>query len=88
MLPPFRHFEKDNFAVVVKKVAGLQSGCVMMSLFLAWLVWVLIYIQFVAQGSLRFSVFFQWIWTYLSAKCGCLEPHLTASLRHQLNMNM
>ena len=23
-----------------------------------------------AEGSLRFSVFFQWVWTYLSAKRG------------------
>jgi NADH dehydrogenase len=42
----------------------------MMSGFLAWLVWVLIHIQFLAESSLRFSVFFQWIWTYLSAKRG------------------
>jgi hypothetical protein len=58
----------------------------MMSGFLAWLVWVLIHIQFLAEGSLWFSVFFQWAWTYLSAKHGCLEPFLTANLRHQLNI--
>jgi NADH:ubiquinone reductase (H+-translocating) len=59
-----------NLAVVVKNFAVLRSGCVMMNGFLAWLIWVLIYIQFLAEGSLWFSVFFQWVWTYLSAKPG------------------
>ena len=69
-LPPFRYFDKGNLAVVGKNFAVLQSGRVMMSGFLAWLVWALIHIQFLAESSLRFSVFFQWIWTYLSANRG------------------
>ena len=69
-LPPFRYFDKGNLAVVGKNFAVLQSGRVMMSGFLAWLVWGLIHIQFLAESSLRFSVFFQWVWTYLSAKGG------------------
>jgi NADH dehydrogenase FAD-containing subunit len=69
-LPPFRYFDKGNLAVVGKNFAVLQSGRVMMSGFLAWLVWALIHIQFLAENSLRFSVFFQWVWTYLSAKRG------------------
>ena len=69
-LPPFRYFDKGNLAVVGKNFAVLQSGRVMMSGFLAWLVWALIHIQFLAESSLRFSVFFQWVWTYLSAKRG------------------
>src|ERR1700722_16944855 len=69
-LPPFRYFDKGNLAVVGKNFAVLQSGRVMMSGFLAWLVWALIHIQFLAERSLRFSVLFQWVWTYLSAKRG------------------
>jgi NADH:ubiquinone reductase (H+-translocating) len=69
-LPPFRYFDKGNLAVVGKNFAVLQSGRVMMSGFLAWLVWALIHIQFLAESSLRYSVFFQWVWTYLSAKRG------------------
>lgn len=67
-LLPFRYFDKGNLAVVGKNFAVLQSGRVMMSGFLAWLVWALIHIQCLAESSLRFSVFFQWVWTYLSAK--------------------
>lgn len=69
-LPPFRYFDKGNLAVVGKNFAVLQSGRVMISGFFAWLVWALIHIQFLADSSLRFSVFFQWVWTYLSGKRG------------------
>ena len=69
-LPPFRYFDKGNLAVVGKNFAVLQSGRVLMSGFFAWLVWALIHIQFLAENSLRFSVFFQWVWTYLSGRRG------------------
>ena len=66
MLP----FREGQLAVVGKNFAVLQSGRVMMSGFLAWLVWALIHIQFLAENSLRFSVFLQWVWTYFSAERG------------------
>jgi NADH dehydrogenase len=69
-LPPFHYFDKGNLAVVGKNFAVLQSGRVTMSGLFAWLVWALIHIQFLAESSLRFSVFLQWVWTYLSAKRG------------------
>jgi len=67
-LPPFRYFDKGNLAVVGKNFAVLQSGGVQLSGFMTWLVWALIHIQFLAEPSLRFSVIFQWAWTYLSSK--------------------
>jgi NADH dehydrogenase FAD-containing subunit len=69
-LPPFRYFDKGNLAVVGKNFAVLQSAGVQLSGFLAWLVWGLIHIQFLAESSLRFSVFLQWVWTYVSGKRG------------------
>ena len=69
-LLPFRYFDKGNLAVVGETFAVLQSGRVMMSGFVIWLVWAFIHIQFLAESSLRFSVFFQWVWTYFSAKRG------------------
>lgn len=76
-LPPFRYFDKGNLAVVGKNFAVLQSGRVRMSGFVAWLVWGLIHIQFLADNGLRLSVFLQWIWTYVSGKRGdrlIIEP--------------
>jgi NADH dehydrogenase len=69
-LPAFRYFDKGNLAVVGKNFAVLQSGHVTMSGFFAWLVWALIHIQFLAESSLRFSVFLQWVWTYISTQRG------------------
>lgn len=69
-LPPFRYFDKGNLAVVGENFAVLESGPVRMSGFLAWLVWALVHIQFLAESSLRFSVFFQWVRTYLSGQRG------------------
>src|ERR1700742_792231 len=54
--PPFRYFDKGNLAVVGKNFAVLQSAGLQFSGFVAWLVWSLIHIQFLAEGSLRFSV--------------------------------
>jgi NADH dehydrogenase FAD-containing subunit len=69
-LPPFRYFDKGNLAVVGKNFAVLQSAGVQLSGYVAWLVWGLIHIQFLAENSLRFSVFMQWAWTYMSGKRG------------------
>jgi len=68
--PPFRYFDKGNLAVVGKNFAVLQSARVQLSGFVAWLVWALIHIQFLSEASLRFSVFLQWVWTYLSGRRG------------------
>ena len=79
-LPPFRYFDKGNLAVAGKNFAVLQTGGVKMSGFVAWLVWALIHIQFLAESSLRFSVFLQWVWTYISGKRGArliIEPRKT-----------
>jgi NADH dehydrogenase len=67
---PFRYFDKGNLAVVGKGFAILQSGKVRLSGSLAWLVWAVVHLQFLAQSSLRVSVFMQWVWTYLTGQRG------------------
>ncbi len=68
--PPFRYFDKGNMAVVGKGFAVLQSGKFQMSGFIAWLAWAGVHLQFLAQSSLRVSVFVQWVWTYLTGQRG------------------
>jgi NADH:ubiquinone reductase (H+-translocating) len=68
--PPFRYFDKGNMAVVGKGFAVLQSGKIQMSGFIAWLAWAGVHLQFLAQSSLRVSVFVQWVWTYLTGQRG------------------
>jgi NADH:ubiquinone reductase (H+-translocating) len=68
--PPFRYFDKGTMAVVGKGFAVLQSGRLHLSGFLAWLAWAAIHLEFLAQSSLRVSVFVQWVWTYITGQRG------------------
>src|SRR5215469_11020531 len=63
---PFRYFDKGSMAVVGKGYAILESGKVAISGFLAWMAWAAIHLEFLAQSSLRVSVFVQWVWTYMT----------------------
>jgi NADH:ubiquinone reductase (H+-translocating) len=67
---PFRYFDKGNMAVVGKGFAVLQSGRLSLSGFLAWMAWAAVHLEFLAQSSLRVSVFVQWVWTYLTGQRG------------------
>jgi len=67
---PFSYFDKGNMAVVGKGFAVLQSGKFRLSGFMAWLAWAVVHILYLAQASLRVSVFFQWMWTYMTGQRG------------------
>jgi NADH:ubiquinone reductase (H+-translocating) len=67
---PFRYFDKGNMAVIGKGYAILQTGKIQLSGFLAWLAWSTIHMLYLAQRNLRFSVFLQWVWTYLTGSRG------------------
>lgn len=78
---PFRYFDKGSMAVVGKGFAILQTGQVTISGFLAWLAWAAIHLEFLAQSSLRVSVFVQWVWTYLTDQRGSriiVDHHATS----------
>jgi len=67
---PFRYFDKGNMAVVGKGFAILQSGKLRMHGLVAWFAWAAIHIAYLAQPNLRFSVFLQWLWTFLTGERG------------------
>jgi NADH dehydrogenase FAD-containing subunit len=67
---PFRYFDKGNMAVVGKGFAILQSGKLRMHGLVAWFAWAAIHIAYLAQPNLRFSVFLQWLWTFLTGQRG------------------
>ena len=69
-LKPFRYFDKGNMAVVGKGYAVLQSGKLSVHGLVAWLAWAFIHITFLAQLSLRISVFLQWAWLFLTGQRG------------------
>jgi len=67
---PFRYFDKGNMAVVGKGWAVLESGKVHIHGLLAWLAWAFIHTLYLAQLSLRISVFLQWAWLFLTGQRG------------------
>jgi NADH:ubiquinone reductase (H+-translocating) len=67
---PFRYRDKGSLAVVGKDFAVLESGKVHLSGFPTWLVWAAVHLQFLAQSSLRVSVFVQWVWTFITGQSG------------------
>jgi NADH dehydrogenase FAD-containing subunit len=80
-LKPFRYFDKGNMAVVGKGYAVLQSGKVRLHGLIAWLGWAFIHITFLAQLSLRISVFLQWAWLFFTGQRGSrliVEPYPAA----------
>jgi NADH dehydrogenase len=67
---PFQYFDKGNMAVVGKNFAVLESGRVRIHGLIAWFAWAAVHLQFLAQSSLRVSVFMQWVWTYFTGQRG------------------
>jgi NADH dehydrogenase len=67
---PFRYVDKGNMAIVGPGFAVLESGKIHLSGFLAWLAWAGVHLEFLAQSSLRVSVFLQWVWTYITGQRG------------------
>jgi len=67
---PFRYFDKGTMAVVGQGYGVLQSRKLRLKGSLAWLAWATVHILFLAQPSLRLSVFVQWAWTYLTRQRG------------------
>jgi NADH dehydrogenase FAD-containing subunit len=63
---PFSYFDKGSMAIVGKGFAVLETGRLRLSGFLAWMAWAAVHLEFLAQSSLRVSVFVQWMWTYLT----------------------
>src|SRR3954469_4321075 len=62
---PFRYFDKGTMAVVGQGYAVMQSGPIHLKGTLAWMAWLMIHVQFLAQPEQRLSVFLQWVWTFL-----------------------
>ena len=67
---PFRYFDKGTMAVVGQGYAVMQSGPIHLKGALAWMAWLMIHVQFLAQPGQRLSVFLQWVWTFFTGQRG------------------
>ena len=66
--PPLHYFDNGTMVVVGKGFAVLQSG--RLRGFLAWPASAAVHLAFLAQSSLRVSVFVQCVWTYVTRQRG------------------
>jgi NADH dehydrogenase len=57
-------------AVIGAGFAILQAGKLRLSGMVAWLAWAGVHLQFLSTGSLRLTVFLQWIWSFLTGQTG------------------
>lgn len=62
----FRYFDKGLMATIGRNRAIVQSGRFKMTGFAAWLTWLFIHIAFLVGFRNRVSVFFQWVWAYVT----------------------
>jgi NADH:quinone reductase (non-electrogenic) len=67
---PFRYFDKGSMAVVGKNFAIVQGGAFKLSGLAAFFAWAAVHLEFLAQSSLRATVFVQWVWTYITRQPG------------------
>ncbi len=67
---PFHYFDKGSLAVVGRNFAVMENGHFRMSGWVAWMVWAVIHVMFLAAFGNRIAVMSQWVWTYISGKRG------------------
>jgi len=65
---PFRYFDKGNMAVVGRNFAILESGCLRMSGFVTWLVWVFLHLMSLPQLQNRMRVQTEWLLAYCTGQ--------------------
>ena len=68
--PPFHYVDKGSMAVVGRNYAVFERGPIHFDGYIAWLMWSLIHVLFLALPNLRVSVFLQWVWSYISGQRG------------------
>jgi NADH dehydrogenase FAD-containing subunit len=68
----FHYFDKGTMAVVGGMYAVLDTlrGKVLLKGLVAWLVWAVVHVTFLAQPGLRVSVVLQWMWTFVTRQRG------------------
>jgi NADH dehydrogenase len=67
---PFRYFDKGNLAVIGNGFAVLETKNIRLSGFIAWIIWAVVHISYLATASLRVGVFLQWVFLFFTRQGG------------------
>ena len=68
--PPFNYVDKGQMATIGRSRAVAMYKGIHIKGFLAWVAWLFVHIYYLIGFRNRFSVIFQWAWTYLTYKRG------------------
>ncbi|MGH9767783.1 MAG: NAD(P)/FAD-dependent oxidoreductase [Blastocatellia bacterium] len=66
----FRYFDKGSMATIGRKAAIAELGKLHLSGFIAWMAWLMVHIFFLIDFRNRFSVIFNWAWSYFTYRRG------------------
>lgn len=67
---PFRYFDKGSMATIGRSAAVAKIKDFELSGFFAWLAWLLVHLIFLVGFRNKVSVFFSWIYSYVTYKRG------------------
>jgi NADH dehydrogenase len=84
-LPVFRYQDRGNLAVVGRNYAVFERGKWRVAGWAAWVLWSTIHIFYLALPNLRWSVFVQWMWSYVTRQRGSrliVVPHGDDTMPH------
>ncbi|MBS0625773.1 MAG: NAD(P)/FAD-dependent oxidoreductase [Verrucomicrobia bacterium] len=87
--PPFRYFDKGTMATIGKTKAIGMFNKIQFSGFFAWLAWCFVHILYLIGFRNRFTVLFQWLFSYFTSRRGArliyryhIESELTRPPKH------
>jgi NADH dehydrogenase len=66
----FRYFDKGSMATIGRKAAIAEIGKLHLSGFIAWMAWLTVHIFFLIGFHNRFTVLFNWAWSYFTYQRG------------------
>lgn len=67
---PFHYIDKGQMATIGRSKAVAMYKGIHITGFLAWMAWLFVHVYYLIGFKNRFSVIFQWAWTYLTFKRG------------------
>ncbi len=68
--PPFKYHDKGTMATIGRSAAVAWRGKIMVSGFLAWLMWLVVHLLYLTGIRNQLAVLFQWTYSYLTYKRG------------------
>ena len=90
--PIFRYLDKGSMATIGRAKAVVDVKGIRLSGFIAWLIWSLVHILYLASPRNRRRVFVEWVWSYftfnrgvklITDRSGCKHCHSSSTMKER-----